>query len=265
MVLALHCAPDELSTDELRAQFAYQPFKLPDGTVTGAGLAMIRPSRIRFANPDELAGEESVQFINGALAQHRMYEDFISGIKEKLRRIRGMSYLDIACNAGYFCYRMLQEGCSTAVGVDPGEYSQAFRAANHALNLEASFINAPYDMIQHKLPIEESYDIVSCIAFMCHCSDPTYLLTEICKHAKKAVVLFSCFPPSNKLFVEYGEASSRYFHQPFPICFDSRTAVSESLLRVGFKHFGFETSEIPRQQHWLPRDETFRCFIGTRE
>ncbi len=260
MVLKPHAVPAALTTNQLRAQFAYQPFELPDGTVTGTGLSMKRRTPTGDVTPEKM-----VEFLEASRAQARMYEDIISGIKGNIASFAGLTYLDIACNAGYFCYRMLQEGCVSATGVDANNFGVAFTAANHALELNAVFVNGSYDMMTHKLPVDGDFDIVSCVAFMCHCSDPTYLLAALAARARKALVVFSSFSTSDDLVIRYTEDKSRYFHQPFPICFDSATEISERLLRTGMAHLGFNlVAELPRQEYWVPRAPNWRCFIGIR-
>lgn len=255
----------DAAPDALRRAFMYQPFELPDGTITGAGLQMVKATPHRALRPGEVDDDVFEEFRAGAVEQEAMYEEFLAALAGEVPVV-GASYLDVACNAGYFCYRMLQMGAASATGIDFHDQGVAFRAANRSLGLDARFVTAAYDMQAHRVPgLTERFDVVSCIAFMCHSSDPTYLLAYLASLARKAVMVYSKFPASKDLTIRYAQPTSRYFGGTFPTCFDSATEMSEPLLRTGLEQLGFRVVEVERRATWKPASPQWRCFIGVRE
>ncbi|BAH73800.1 class I SAM-dependent methyltransferase [Solidesulfovibrio magneticus] len=256
-----------LSRDHLLNIFRYQPFKLPDGTITGSGNGQVYGGLTRAMRPGEVTKKEWDNFflLNSELTM--MYEDIIWAIKNEFGSFKGLSFADFACNSGYFCYRYLQEGAEMATGIDGYDFSEAFSIVNRACSLNAKFIHASYNMMTHEAKgLADTYDIVSCIAFMCYSSDPTYLLTYLAKLANRALVVLSKIPHGNdELFIKYANTESKYFNKQFPICFDAATEISEELFRCGLKSLGFKTViEILREKHWQPRGTAWRCFIALR-
>jgi hypothetical protein len=250
----------------MRHVFGYQPFCLPDGTVTGVGANLRTGVTERWLNERDAEPEQFSTFkrLNENLS--RNYEDIMAGVKNAVGSFAGLTFGDIGSNAGYFCYRMLQEGCAAATGVDPGDHADAYTVANYALKLDARFVQRQYNMMTHQIEgLDQTFDIVSCITFMCHVSDPTYLTAYLASITRRAMVIYTLVPPSKELFVRYRQAEARYFGGTFPICFDSATEISEPLLKAGLKQLGFDrVEEIPRQDYWALPDPRWRCFVAVR-
>jgi hypothetical protein len=266
-MLTLSTAPADLSSERMRTLFAYQPFCLPDGTVTGSAAAQLGETTARWMNEREAAPEQFARFreLNDNLA--RNYEDIIAGVKAVVGPFDGLTFGDVGSNAGYFCYRMLQEGCAAATGIDAGDFAAAYAAANEALDLNVRFIRRPYNMMTHRIDgLDETFDIVSCIAFLCHSSDPTYLLAHLASLTRRAFVIYTMVPASKDLFIRYHQTTGKYFNETFPICFDAATAISEPLFRTGLTKLGFtRIIEVPRQPYWVLREsDSWRCFVALR-
>jgi len=257
----------ELSKEELVDLFGYQPFRLPDGTITGAGLHMLTGTATRALHPDQ-SSREWRRFRAASENQVQMYEDILSGIERYGGSLKGRSYADICCNAGYFCFRAMELGASSAVGVDRTDFGPAFAVVNHDRGIDARFVRAPYDMMAHRfdgLADDFQADVVTNIAFMCHDSDPTHLLAALASLAREVLVVYSRVIRSDKYIIEYSPHTNRWFDTSFPACFDFETKISDGLLKFGLKELGFsKVTEIPRKRYWVPSHREWRGFVAVR-
>ncbi len=225
-------------------------------------------SKRRILNSSDINLPEAKQFIGANERLAMMYEDFITEIVKSTDDIASMKYLDFACNAGYFPYRLAQLGCLQSCGIDAGDFHPAFKFVADVTGINAEFTQDSYDFSQHKLQqtvvAEKSFDFVSNVAFMCHSSDPQFLLSYLASLTNKGLLIFSMFPSSPAYQISYSTLTSQYFGGRFPVCFDATTAMSDSLLRFGLKELGFSTvTEIPRRPYWL-FDDNWRCFLALR-
>jgi len=243
----------DVDIDRLRSLFAYQPFVLPDGSYTGAYELMIQT--VTDMQPAE------------QLAQ--THQDLLDGARAALGTFRGLDVIDFASNAGFMCLRALQMGAASATGVDLAMYSEAFEILNQAFDVKSRFIPAPYSFMRHEfegMDHEKTYDLVISSAFMCHSSDPTFLLSALARKSHDALLLFTSITPESDLTITFSKSLGRYFGEPFPACFDAHTSISEGLLRVGLEQLGFKSvTEIPRKHYWLPEDVRFRAFVASRK
>ena len=106
---------------------------------------------------------------------------------------------------------------------------------------------------------------MSNLTYMCHVSDPTYLLAALASLAREVLVIYSRVIRSDEYIVEYSQVTKRWNDVVFPICFDYQTAISDSLLEFGLKDLGFSTvTEIPRKEYWAPGTEEWRGFVAVR-
>lgn len=256
-----------LSPDEIRylkKHGRYQPYKLPGGIMTGAGLSFYKKTELRTLESGSTHVDAS-DFVIGAKRQAAMYEDFIDLLVRTLD-VSGLTYLDTCCNSGYFPYRLSQLG-ATATGIDVDDYTRNFEIVNRELGLNTEFIHGNYDMTRHVFDAlgERTFDVVSNIAFICHDSDPTFLLHELGNRAKKALLLFSLFPKSDEFFIKFGNTPNKYFGNDFPISFDNGVQLSDSLLRYSLTSMGFNSIiEADRSDSWPFRDFSWRCFLAVR-
>lgn len=246
--------------------FKYQPFVLSDECRTGAALGQLygRRERVLFRSKCDKSLWDSFSLENDNMA--RMYETFLAETKGLIGGFENKTFLDIACNAGYFCYRALQEGAKNSTGIDSGDYAAAFNLVNNIINVEAVFIRRSYDIRRHIIEDIDPADIVFCTSFMCHISDPTFLLAFLADVSKKALLIYSKFPRSDEYFIKYSKKTSLYTKYEFPLCFDGATEISDTLLLFGLKELGFiDVHEINRGKYWLPRGDSWRCFLAIRK
>ena len=262
-----------LSIEELRSLCAYQPFLLSDGTVTGCG-QLHRPVKLlngerkfkcRSLNPSECSNFQFKRFYNNNLKLSLMYEDIIQGAIAHIEGLENSTYLDLACNSGYFPFRFDQKGVKQSFGIDHDDYSKVFNEYNLNYNSHVSFIQSSYNSMTHSFDKDiPSVDIVSSIAFMLHISDPNYFLSYICALASKAVIIATYIPRSSKYFLNFHQKENRYYNKQYPICFDVQTEISEGLLRKGLQMNGFnKIHEIKRRSYWR-FGKDFRCFVALR-
>lgn len=267
-MIKIEFADSGIPREKLIKLFSYQPFVLPDGTITGSAMGQVHGESIRAMRQGECDESQWEKFKTLNTELSMMYEDIISGAKNLLGSFSGLTFADFACNSGYFCYRYLQEGAASATGFDVGDYADAFSIVNKSLNLDAKFINAKYDMMQHRIvPPTGKFDVVSCIAFMCHSSDPTYLLAHLGSLARRALIIMSKIPTAkDEFYIKYARFGSLYFGEDFPICFDAATEISEPLFCNGLESLGFnQVVEIPRKEYWQPGSRAWRCFVALRD
>lgn len=172
-----------LKTDPQRVEATllldYQPFIIADDVQTGAAHGWVygddprtKPQLI-FRRSEET--EENWHRITDSNARlRRMYDDFIGAIVD---RFPGASYLDLACNNGYFPVRASQAGMRPAVGADGDfSYRKAVRFLNRALGTHAQFKGRFYDFYasaEHVGSAEVSVwggSLDSAVTMLCHWS-----------------------------------------------------------------------------------------------
>jgi 2-polyprenyl-3-methyl-5-hydroxy-6-metoxy-1,4-benzoquinol methylase len=251
--------------ERLRDYCAYQPFVLPGGTVTGAGLSFIKQTAKRYS---DVRDEEAVrgEFLRAAKSQAQMYEDVIDFTAGLVGGFAGKTVLDFACNAGYLTFRASQLGAAIALGIDKVDYSEAFAMVNRALGTAALFRKGEHDMATHRISGAESeFDVVMNVAYMIHVSDPTFLLAELAKKAKRALVLLSSFTRDDGFQIVFHPQVRRYWQRRFPLCFDGKTQMSDGLLKFALTDLGFgQIHEVPRNSPWPLREPTWRAFVAIR-
>jgi hypothetical protein len=256
-----------LSTDYLLTYTRYQPYILPDGTLTGAGYSQLTGDMTYSVNPEEQLMEKGIAFVQATRDYSRMYEDFIGGLKATIGSLSGLTHHDFACNSGYLCYRLLQEGAFASSGSDVYDFVPIFSAMNNALNVNATYVQASYDFMSHRPNVDLTpRDIVTCTAFMLHSSDPTFLLHYLASITRRYLMLVSLYPRNDDYVVSYSKATSVFLGGKFPMCFDGSTLMSDALLRYGLESLGFRTVvEITRRPYWILRHDDWRCFIAVRD
>lgn len=249
----------------LRQRCKYQPFILPDGSRTGVALGQHSGAKERIMMKSEEGTDLYKLFVEKNENLASMYEEFISAAKTYIGDFEGLTFSDVACNAGYFCYRFMQEGVKYAYGYDRDDYVETIDIINRCLGVSVEFKRTKYDMQHHFIEGFQESDIVLCASFICHSSDPTFLIDFLAKQARKAIILYSTFPKSGSYFVRYGKDIKKYGDRPYPLCFDDNVEVSDSLLKLALTENGFShIYELERKDTWLPKGDSWRCFIGVR-
>lgn len=257
-------AISQADLDYLQKNCMYQPYKLPGPIYTGAGISFCKKTTLRIVT-EETDHPDRDRFVLESGNQAAMYDQFID-FADEIVGIKGHSFFDMACNSGFFCYRTSERGATRSVGMDVGDHAHTFEIVNRLLGTNAEFYRGTYDMRRHEIQgVDGEFDIVFNTAFMCHSSDPTFLVEALAKRAKKALLIFSKFMRDDEYLVRYSTTTSHYFGQSYPICFDATTEMSDSLLMFAFKELGFSTvHEVPQKPTWLPRSPSWRAFLAVR-
>ncbi len=89
----------------------------------------------------------------------------------KLPGLKGKSFLDLGCNAGFFCGEALRQGARRVVGIDS---SLSFISAAKKKFPKAEFLNQSWD----KLP-DEKFDVIIMLSALHYEMNPKKLLREI--------------------------------------------------------------------------------------
>ncbi len=233
----------------------YQPFIITDDIQTGAayswayGVQIQERAPVVFRRSEWEREWDKVTESNGRL--RRMYDDFMTEIAG---RYRGGSFLDVACNNGYFPVRAHTLGMRQTAGADAGDFGTSIRFLNDILGTSAKFIHAPYDPSRHGAPIRGEYDVVSASAIMCHLPDPLNFLAFLGGMAREAIFFFGQVIDTDALLTVYFPPHPALAANslPFPYVFNDNTRVSRGLLYLSFERMGFKNIvEIPWRDEWL--------------
>ncbi|MBM3533493.1 MAG: methyltransferase domain-containing protein [Alphaproteobacteria bacterium] len=181
------------------------------------------------------------------------YDNFIEVVTVQ---VPGGTLLDVACNNGYFPVSASLRGCSRAVGLDPGSrtiLSVSVGALNAITGAKAEFLSGGYSSDHHLLytapdgvnatPFEETFDIVTNSALLCHMSEPLYFLSTLSRHARRALLIYSGFIEDDDYLFRYNSVSNWNVTLPFPNCFNDGTAMSIKLFRESMRLLGFKSVE----------------------
>ncbi|MBV9863469.1 MAG: hypothetical protein JO267_15125 [Alphaproteobacteria bacterium] len=268
----------EAQIAEASALLNYQPFRISDAIVTGVahfwlyGTALAPLDRLQMVF--DAARDPPARWHHAVAASEkldRLYQCFVETIVELCP---GGSYLDLCCNTGYFPVLASLRGM-TAMGVDGADFSAAVALLNGLTGARAGFRQSLYQPTQYAFvpPIDDVFDIVSCMAFVIHVPEPLHLLRYIAERARHAVFLWSAFPRDDAMTVRY-PMLHQFSERPFPWGFDAGVAVSDSLLIYSMQELGFprhfEVTAPP--DAWPPvcgnplmaPYEPLRAFVFTR-
>jgi SAM-dependent methyltransferase len=241
----------------------YQPFVIDDERHTGVAYSWLQTSDPTTASSEDfLFDRRSIapEVWNKAYDDNRrlaaMYDDFI----ERIVNIcpPDGAYLDLGCNTGYFPVSVSRAGIQTAVGVDLGDYSNAFRVLNEITGASARFSTGGYNPctrtinLNGNLPGVERYDVVSASAVLCHLSDPLYVLKAMAQLASKAIFIWNSFLETDELLIRYN-LPNKFSNAEFPQGFDDGTSISLGLLFLSMEKLGFpHHEELQIQPDWMP-------------
>jgi SAM-dependent methyltransferase len=236
----------------------YQPFLLTDDIQTGAAYSWVHAVNTRSGPPtlfrknQDLNEWDKITDSNARL--RRMYDDFVAAIAE---RYSGGSFLDVACNNGYFPVKAELLGMKDTFGADGGwHFEKAMLFLNEILGTNAKFIGALYDPRTHLAAIPGTYDVVSASAILCHLPDPLDFLAFLGTLANEAIFYFGQVVDSDVLMTTYlkphPDLALSGVTMPFPYRFNDVTRVSRGLLYHSFEEMGFDDIvELPWKDEWL--------------
>jgi SAM-dependent methyltransferase len=228
-----------------KACLAYQPFRLSDRVVTGAGYSWRHARSLIALNTPQLrfdAAQDAPDVWTKAVAAYetleRTYQAFLDVI---VGACPGGSYLDVGCNTGWFPVAASLRGMAQPLGVDGWDYGASVDFLNHVTGASAAFVRSLY--LPHEHRFEQSldgrtFDIVSNLAVLVHAPDPLQMLKATAEFSRHAVFLWSAFPRSDDLLIRYAEPNQAS-STPFPWGFDGGTAISDALLVLSMKALGF--------------------------
>jgi hypothetical protein len=238
----------------------YQPFIITDDIQTGAAYSWMYGVNVRSQTPTLFKKQdfEASEWGRISDANERLRKMYDAFVLEIVSRYVGGSFLDVACNNGYFPVKAQKLGMSRAVGADGGAYFQSsIQFLNEVLGTEAEFIPALYDARLHSAPIEGTYNVVSASAIMCHLPDPLNFLAFLGSLATDAIFYFGQIVDTDALIVSYLQPHPSLaltgIDMPFPYRFNDVTRLSRGLLYHGLEEMGFKNIiQIPWSDEWLP-------------
>lgn len=238
------------------AFLGYQPFIITDDIQTGAAYSWAYGADPRVAptllfRRHDYNVEQWTKITEANARCRRMYDDFVAEIA---KRYPGGTWLDFACNNGYFPIAAERSGMR-GVGVDMGpQYARSIELLNEACGTNAEFINAAYDSQKRSAPIDGKYAVVSASAILCHLPDPLHFLAFLGSLASEAIFYFGQLIDTDALLVSYLRPHPALGREDeiFPYRFNSDVRLSKSLLYHGFEEMGFrEIVELPWSNDWL--------------
>jgi tRNA (mo5U34)-methyltransferase len=184
------------------------------------------------------------------------------------RDLRGLTVLDIGCNAGFYAIEMKRRGADRVLGVDHDEvYLEQGRFAAGALGLDIEFRNlSVYEVGQ----LGERFDIVLFMGVLYHLRYPLLALDLIRRHVARDRLIFQSmlrgetsilplepdYPFSEeRIFEEAGFprlhfVEQGYSHDPTNWWIPNRACVEAMLRSAGFSIVAH------------PEDEVYLCRIA---
>ncbi len=113
--------------------------------------------------------------------------------------LRGMSVLDIGCNAGYFSFEAKRRGADYVCGVDLKQgYVDQARFCADVKGMEIDFRTLSiYDLDT----IGKTFDLVFCVGILYHCKYLYQAVEQAAAATKKIVIVESAIHPLNRSYV----------------------------------------------------------------
>jgi len=246
----------------------YQPFILSDELQTGVAYSWLRPGDPRdnpplvFRQRDWENEWEKISAANGALRQ--MYDDFIAEIA---KRYRGGSFLDIACNNGYFPVQAQRMGMRGCAGLEIGaHYRRSLLFLNEILGTNAKFIRGAYNPRRHSARVWRKFDVVAASAIMCHLPDPLEFLAFLGRRAGEAIFFWGQVVDTDEFLVAYQKPHLPFSDEAFPRGFNDNTRLSRGLLVWSLEQMGFtDILELRWREGWLELPGKHLALLAMRK
>src|SRR5713101_850313 len=242
--------PTPAQTESAAGLLRYQPFVLDDNRHTGVAYSWLYTADPTTANIPALVYDRravSADVWAKAYEANRRLAAMYDGFVRRIVTIcpPGGSYLDFACNDGYFPVAASLAGVRSAVGVDYDDYAGSFQVLNEITGASAKFLLGRYDSPSHTIQAPrdiDRYDVVSISAVLGHVPDPLHFLKAIAGLASKAVLIWDGFMDTEDLRIRYNPPN-RFTKATFPNGFDNATKISIPLLRLSMTQLGFSHHE----------------------
>jgi tRNA (mo5U34)-methyltransferase len=108
--------------------------------------------------------------------------------------LKGMSVLDIGCNAGFYAHEMKKRGAARVLGIDSDpDYLRQARFAAEAAGYDIEFRKmSVYELDQ----IEEDFDVVLFLGVFYHLRYPLYALDKVVKKVRRYLLFQTMIRPS---------------------------------------------------------------------
>lgn len=259
MDLRPYPAAKRVNRELLRSLWWYQPYILSDDLATGIApswfLKQVKGSVMQESDDPRLFR----RFLALSVRSARMYDDWA----DELLRQGGagengnLSCFELACNTGYFLYRMKQQGIKTCVGIDKAELDAQRRIINEITGIGSiNFRDGKWDSGRHEilgLGAGEKFDFVICTGFAPHISDPLHLISALSARCGKAMLLEVATTFLNRgMSVRYWPTDHHEkWGDHFPNHFD--TQVSRKLIHHALRESGFQrVVRLKHSRRWLP-------------
>ncbi len=107
--------------------------------------------------------------------------------------LKGLSVLDIGCNAGYFSFEAKRRGAHYICGVDSKqEYIEQAKFCNDVLGFDVDFrVQTVYDLDK----LDRQFDLVFFVGVLYHCKYLSQAVEQASKAAKKRIIVESAIHP----------------------------------------------------------------------
>jgi tRNA (mo5U34)-methyltransferase len=195
------------------------------------------------------------------------------------RDLRGMTVLDIGCNAGFYSIEMKKRGADRVLGIDHDElYLSQARFAAEASGVDIEFRNlSVYEVGK----LRERFDIVLFMGVLYHLRHPLLALDLIRRHVARDLLMFqsmqrgdpsiaaidSDYPiTESEIFEKSGYpklhfVEHSYSHDPTNWWIPNRACVEAMLRSAGFEIVGHPEDEVYLCRV-APMDEGARCELA---
>lgn len=159
--------------------------------------------------------------------------------------LKGASVLDVGCNAGYFSIQAKRRGAGRVVGIEPIEdHLKQAEVCRQIWGLDIEYLAMDAHQIDR---LQDTFDIVIFTGILYHLKNPLYVLEEVGRVCRDAIVVeteIMAESPGNVVYVRQGP----YGHTPIIAC------------RKGIMKF-IEGDELNSDgsNWWIPDTE---CVLG---
>jgi tRNA (mo5U34)-methyltransferase len=108
--------------------------------------------------------------------------------------LKGMSVLDIGCNAGFYSHEMKKRGAGRVLGIDSDE--DYLRQARFAAEIQGYDIEFRKMSVYQLDEIEEQFDLVLFLGVLYHLRYPLYALDKVVKRVRGHLLFQTMIRPS---------------------------------------------------------------------
>lgn len=247
-----------LDEEELLSLWWYQPYTFSEDIVSGIAPMwfMKGVDQTIFRRSDNPGQFNKFQKFSNKAGS--MYEDWAQALCNLSKVNLGeSSVFELACNSGYLLYLLKEQGAAHCVGIDQADLGRQRSILSTVTGVDdIDFRQGRWDSASHSingLSENEEFDLTICTAFAQHTGDPLYIVRELSKITKKAMLfhnLVGYFTFGMRIRYVPGDHHEKWGNT-FPNNLDSR--ISRKLLLWSLKECGFkEIIQLNYSRRWLP-------------